>query len=62
MLPKTPALGLGDGADGRRNANDSIMLNAGDVYITKHSNLSGYHIVFHLVCNTEVYSTCGAHR
>ena len=54
---KTPSsgLGLGDGPDGTwRNAGDAVMLNAGDVYITKHSNLSGYHIVFHLVCNKEV--------
>ncbi|KAF2350876.1 Protein of unknown function DUF2362, partial [Trinorchestia longiramus] len=32
-------------------------LQPGDVYITRHSNLSGVHVVFHVVCDDSVTSS-----
>ena len=35
----------------------SLLLNAGDIYITRHSNLAEVHVVFHLVVDDSVKSS-----
>ena len=37
----------------RSPSDDDIRLSAGDVYITRHSNLGRAHVVFHLVAGSD---------
>jgi hypothetical protein len=38
--------------------NTTKSLRCGDVYVTKHSNLANYQVVFHLVSAGEVRARC----